>query len=243
MAIPPDQPVPPPPANARAVAPDEAYRRTFFDRHGPDGAVALRSLAYAPQILGMLAIFFALLSAKLHTSLLVKVLFVAVGASVATAGVLGAILYLGRATGDAVRVATAGGASTPYEVKFSREEALVMQGRVAEALESFEREIAAPSRNVDPIDARARAAELYAKHGNARRAAELLREVQRAPGVRPGLDIYATNRLVDLLLGPLGDRGRALVELRRLIDRYPNTTAASHARVALGKLKKDVTSG
>jgi len=48
-----------------------------------------------------------------------------------------------------------------------------------------------------------------------------------------------TNRLADLYNGPLKQPGKALVELRRLIDRAPGTPAADHARVALARLKSD----
>ena len=49
---------------------------------------------------------------------------------------------------------------------------------------------------------------------NPTRAAELFREVQRIPGVTVGEDICVSNRLVDLLTGPLADRGKAMGELR-----------------------------
>ena len=118
-----------------------------------------------------------------------------------------------------------GGSSTPYVEQYSQQQALVMQGRVDEALQSFEAIIDAAPGNVD---ARIKAAELYAgDHRDPARAAELFRQVQRIPGVAPGSDVYASNRLVDLLVGPLADPGRAMVELRRLIERHPGTTAAS----------------
>lgn len=50
-------------------------------------------------------------------------------------------------------------------------------------------------------------------------------------------DVYVTNRLVDLLAGPLGDAGRACVELRKLIERYPGSANAQRAREALARLK------
>jgi hypothetical protein len=83
-----------------------------------------------------------------------------------------------------------------------------------------------------------KAAELYSREKrNHARAAELFREIQRTPGLTAGEDVYATNRLVDLLTGPLEDPGRALGELRRLVDRYPGSAAAVHARAALVTLK------
>lgn len=149
----------------------------------------------------------------------------------------GALWFSNRA-GNAMRYVTEGGSSTPYEDQFSQEQALVMQRDYPAALELFEQRIAR-----SPGDARARlaAADLYMTHGeNPRRAAELYREVQRLPAVHTGQDVYASNRLADLYLGPLHEPGRALVEFRRLIDRYPGTTAAAHAKMALANLKDDL---
>jgi len=101
----------------------------------------------------------------------------------------------------------------------------------------FEQKIAAA-----PAEPRVRmaAADLYMTHGaNPGRAAELYREVQRLPQIRSGHDIYVSNKLADLYLGPLKVPGKALVEFRRLIERYPGTAAARHAQAALGNLKSD----
>jgi tetratricopeptide (TPR) repeat protein len=112
---------------------------------------------------------------------------------------------------------------------------LVMQGKLDEAIESYEAVIA---EKPDAADARIKAAELYAREKkNPVRAAELFREVQRVPGVSIGDDVYAANRLIDLLNGPLNEPGRALVELRRMIEKYPGSAAASHARDAIAALK------
>ncbi|MGH7622660.1 MAG: tetratricopeptide repeat protein, partial [Gemmatimonadaceae bacterium] len=127
------------------------------------------------------------------------------------------------------------GTSTPYKEQYSYQQALVMQGRLDDALESFEAVIA---EQPAAIDARLRAAELYARDkGNHARAAELFRQVQRIESVSAGEFVLATNRLVDLLSGPLGESGRALVELRRLIERYPSLPAAEHARAVLRRMK------
>ena len=71
------------------------------------------------------------------------------------------------------------------------------------------------------------------------RAAELFGRMCSAfPASPPAPISTSSNRLVDLLVGPLADPGRAMVELRRLIERHPGTTAASHARDALARLKE-----
>ncbi len=141
----------------------------------------------------------------------------------------------GSAVGDGWKTIAVDGSSTPYREQFSYQQALVMQGRLDEALQSFEMIIA---EQLLAVDARIRAAELYARDKqDPRRAAELFRDVQRIESVTSGEFMYATNRLVDLYTGPLVEPGRALVELRRLIERFPGTSAAEHARDALGRLK------
>jgi len=88
------------------------------------------------------------------------------------------------------------------------------------------------------VSARLRAAALYASRGDdPQRAAELLREARLIPGISTRDDIAAANRLIELLMGPLGDPGRAMVELRRLIDRHPGTDAAARAKLTLAELK------
>jgi TolA-binding protein len=137
-----------------------------------------------------------------------------------------------------VTTVTVSGASTPYVDQFSYQQSLVMQGKVDEALASFESII---TENPHRVDAHMRAGELYAaQKGNPRRAAELFRSAQAIPTISAGEDVYVTNRLVDLYTGPLGTPGRALIELRRLIDRYPGTVPASYARAALSKIKKEM---
>jgi hypothetical protein len=134
-----------------------------------------------------------------------------------------------------------GGETTPYEEQFSEMQALVMQSKYGEALDLFEHQIA-----LTPGEPRVRiaAADLYGTYGkNPKRAAELYREVQRIKDVQSGHDIYATNKLADLYLGPLKEPGRALVEFRRLMSRYPNSAAAKNAHLAIGNLKPQIVQG
>ena len=142
---------------------------------------------------------------------------------------------LGEAAGRGWKHVAVDGSSTPYEPQFSLEQSLVMQGRVDDALASFEQIIAAEPGSIAP---RIRAAELYAREKNDhRRAAELFRDVLRSPAISGGENVYVTNRLVDLYIGPLNDPRRALVELRRLIETRPGSQAAAHARRSLADLK------
>ncbi len=204
-----------------------AYKPTLFDRHGPDAGHLLQAWGYGLLI-------FALTTGTLMARVGFRWWELPVGAGL---GALGGGIgwFIGSVIGDAWNAVAVDGSSTPYERQFSYEQSLVMQGRVDDALSSFEAVIAA-----EPalVAARIRAAELYiAEKADHLRAAELFREVSRLPFLASGDDVYVTNRLVDLYLGPLNDRGRAMVELRRFIDRRPGSRAADHARRSLASLK------
>jgi hypothetical protein len=203
------------------------YEPTLFDRRGPEAANLLHALGFALLVFGV-TVGALLLQIGFHWWEL------PVGAGVgALAGGTG--WFVSEAIGGAWKQVAVDGSSTPYERQFSFEQSLVMQGRVDDALDSFEAIIAAEPGSITP---RIKAAEVYAREKkDYRRAAELFRDVLRSPAIRGGDDVYATNRLVDLYIGPLNDPRRALVELRRLIDTRPGTDAAEHARRSLADLK------
>jgi hypothetical protein len=133
------------------------------------------------------------------------------------------------------------GKSTPYEQTFSFQESLAIRGDVAGALESYEAIIA---ENPAAIPPRLKAAEHYARgNRDPKRAAELFREVRDIPGCPARDAVYASSRLADLYDGPLEEPGRALVELRRIIEQYPGSRVAEHARLALPALKARLQPG
>jgi hypothetical protein len=205
------------------------YKPTLLDRRGPDARDLVRAWTY-----GLMAfvITLGLVTAARHRFSPMNVVIAAV------AGALTRFFTeaLGDATGRVFQRFTMGGSTTPYVAQYSYQQTLVMQGRLDDALASFEAVIA---EQPTAIDACLRAAELYARDGhNPVRAAELFRQVQHAGTAQPGQIAQATNRLVDLLLGPLDDPGRAQVELRKLSERLPGTAAAAHARTALARLKE-----
>lgn len=208
------------------IEPSE-YEPTLFDRHGPGAADSLRAWAYGLMVFGI-----SLSAFTLQRGFSLAALVGCALAGIATAGVG---LLVSQAVGGAWKRALVDGTSTPYKEQYSYQQALVMQGKIDEALESYEGVIA---EKPDAVDVRLRAAELYVKErANHARAADLFRQVQRCDGASSGEWILATNRLVDLLAGPLETPGRAAVELRRLIERYPSSAAAEHARAALRTLK------
>ena len=205
---------------------------------GPDGALVLRAAGRGAPAAFIGAILFALIGSRVGLDGYALTAFTLVGALTLLACAAVLALRLGKGAGQVFQHMTAGGSSTPYEEQFSQEQALVMRRDYAAALALFEQRIASDAR-----DSRARvaAADLYATHGqNPMRAAELYREVQRMADLQSGHDIYVSNKLADLYLGPLNTPGRALVELRRIVQRYPRSPAAEHARLAIANLKPDL---
>src|SRR6266550_2009981 len=213
-----------------------SYKQTLFDRLGPDAASSIRSMIYG-LVLG--PVFFLLLlgvgSVHLHLAGWQNLLFALVGGVVIGVSVAKLPVMIGNSAGDAATIVVAGGNSTPYTEQYSYQQALVMQGRLDEALSTYEAIIAEPN---STLDVRIRAAELYSHEAkNHKRAAELFREVIRDPRCTVGEEVYSANRLADLFHGPLGQPGQALVQLRRLADRYPNSVIGERALHALRSLK------
>lgn len=150
----------------------------------------------------------------------------------------------GGAAGALMRMvgySSGGGERVAFE--HSQLQAMVERGEVDAALREYEAALVA-----HPADAalRLRVADVYARRrGDHARAAALFREGRalfadgadaRSPAARDAT-LYATQRLIDLYDGPLGDQGRALVELRRLIETFPNSREAAAARATLARWK------
>lgn len=215
-----------------------SYKLTFFDRHGPAGAHRLRAMGLGIMVFFFTLPMFGLASVKWGLGVAGTIAFTLAASAVLSGMAMYFGLRGGQAAGDVMQYVTAGGSSTPYEEQFSEVQALVMQRDYLGAAALFEHRIAH-----GPPDPRVlvAAADLYRTHAeNPKRAAELYRQVQRLPDVAGGHDVYVSNKLADLYLGPLKEPGRALVEFRRLIHRYPNSRTAEQARMALSNLKADV---
>ncbi len=210
------------------------YKLTMFDRHGAAAADIVRARAYGLMVFGLVFGIGSALTRQLSWT----IFFAAILSGIVISWAAQAIA---NSVGWTWKRFMVDGASTPYVEQYSYQQSLVMQGKLDEALESFEAVIAEKPGEIDP---RTKAAELYDREKkNHKRAAELFREVQRIETCPPGTFIYAANRLVDLYLGPLNEPGRALVELRKLIDKYPGTPAAEQARTALANLKSRFVEG
>src|SRR3954469_16725904 len=209
-----------------SAADGKGYKRTLFDKYGPEAADQARIASWliVPIVAG----------GGIGAAWFVQKGFSA--AWVITGALLGAVLGGAALALVATSASQGGGAllrsfiqpgGTAMDRQYSLEDAMVMRGDVESALASYEKIILESPNDPQP---RIRAAELLAKSGMRDRAENLLRSVQRLPGVPARDHIFAPNRLVDLYLAWPGSERKGLRELRRLIDTYPETPAAKRAR-------------
>lgn len=218
----------------------DGYKRTLFDKHGPEAADLARTV-YSLVIPTVAGLFLgAALAVRRHLSPALVVLAAFAGAVVLDVWWWYFVTRMSHGAGKLFGEFIQPTASGSYERQYSHEDAMVMRGDVGGALASYEEIILEAPTDPQP---RLRAAELYAKAGQRERAEELYRSVQRLQRVPPKDDVFASNRLVDLYLAWPGNETKGLRELRRLIDTYPDSDVAAHARAGLTNLKSklDIT--
>lgn len=214
------------------------YRKSFFDRVGIDRAIILmRTLPWAVAgggVIGMLG--GGVLLPRFGVPPLLSLVLGFVGGTLIAVYVTSFIVETGA--GLALRTLQPKGDTTPYAFDFSQIEAHVVRGDHAAAAVLWADAIA---ERPGDVEVRVRAGDFFAGvGGDPARAHALFREVQSLPAAPPERLLYVSQRLVDLYLGPLGDKGRAVVELRRIIDRWPNSAPARHGREALQRLKAEL---
>ncbi len=143
-------------------------------------------------------------------------------------GIGGTTALFGRLYGGS------GSTGTPTPKSYWRAQALSVRGDNAQALDSLELEALD-----DPGDPRPflRAAAICTGELNdSKSAIEWYRRAQRAERIDPETHTYVSTRLVELYES-MGEDGRAMVELRRLISLHPESKYADHARRHLTAIK------
>jgi tetratricopeptide (TPR) repeat protein len=119
---------------------------------------------------------------------------------------------------------------------FSHAEALAAAGRMEEAAAAFEALHAERGDRAEVLHAEI--AWQLKPGGSVERAKTLLQRLRKAAGATRADELYATQRLIDLYLGPLRDPDRAMSELRRVIQQFPGSRDAEGAEVALATLRE-----
>ncbi len=211
------------------------YRRTLFDRFGPEAADYLNAFRGAFVAAGLFGAYGGARYASEHD------VNPFLGGLLGFAGVFVvtfvAIIGVSRLAGGSFSAFIQ--PQGTYEETFSYEDSLLARGHHAAAIAAFEKHITQGTGGVPLL---IRTADLHAKHQNPKRAAELYRMAQETPKIAAESHMYATNRLIDLYMGPLSNADAAVSELRRLIAMHPSSDAAKHARAALVSLKRQLRS-
>jgi hypothetical protein len=146
-------------------------------------------------------------------------------------------VFVVKGAGDVAAAFTLPAKAGFYAKEHSEIDTLEVRGDFKGAVAAWEAVAIAEPGNPWPL---VRSAELYARElGDPAMAVERFRLARALPGAKPELQRYASQKIIDLLLGPLGDRGRAMVELRMLIDSHPASREAEGAREALRNLKAE----
>lgn len=156
------------------------------------------------------------------------------------AEVLVAVLVLAMVEGGARAMMSAvapTGSSTPSVDDYSFEKSLLARGRLDEALTEIEVRLA---NHPDDPALCLFAADVHAREARDPAAAErLYLHAREIPTASKAQDYAATNRLIDLYLGPLDNPTRASEELERMRTRHAGTSAAAGAEKLLVTLRGD----
>jgi hypothetical protein len=116
---------------------------------------------------------------------------------------------------------------------YSHAEALAVKGNREAATKAFDQVRAEHGEKASLL--RAEADVQLRSDGDAERARELQMRLRKAADATRADELYATHRLIDLYLGPIGDEARAVSELRRLVERFPGTRDAEGAQAELDR--------
>jgi len=138
--------------------------------------------------------------------------------------------YLGRLYGG-------GSTGTPTPPSYWRAQALSVRGAHKEALESLEAE--ALSDLGDPGPCLRAAALCIEELDDPEAAVEWYKRARKTARITAETDAYVSIRLVDLYEAR-DEAGRAMVELRRLLERHPDSQYAQPARARLKALKAEL---
>lgn len=166
--------------------------------------------------------------------------------------VLGGAAFGGVVTRAIVRTVMGGGerlakelifpdAEGTYAPQYSHIQALEVQERYAEAFAAWMQVAEERPNNPSPL---LRAADLQVRQlKDGPTALALYERVRRMPALTEETLRYATQKIIDIHLGPGGDAGRALVELRRFVETFPAGRETAGARAAIARLKAEARQG
>jgi tetratricopeptide (TPR) repeat protein len=130
------------------------------------------------------------------------------------------------------------GRSTPVKHEYSYAESLAVRGRYEEATVAYE---AAVSEFPDDPEPYLRIARLYRdKLDSYEQAVFWFKRARKDSGISKGQELLASQEIIEIYRDKLCTPTRAIPELARLLDRFPEDQTADWARRELARLKEQV---
>lgn len=146
-------------------------------------------------------------------------------------------LALRGAGGLAARYTGLRGGTTPPRREYSAAQALAAQGRYLEAVDAYEVAAAESEGNPEPYLAIARILRDHLKDFEA--SAGWFRRARRDARLTRGQELLVAQELVELYTTRLGDAGRAIPELARIVQLEPNGPRGQAAARRLAELRSE----
>jgi len=131
--------------------------------------------------------------------------------------------------------------STPRRKEYSRAEALAVRGQYDQAIEAYEVALSEAPEDPEPY---VRIARIY--RDDLKRYDEALFWFKRArsdASIDRGRELLVAQEIIEIHSRRLGSPERAIPELARLIDRFPDDPVADWARGEMGRLKQQMWDG
>jgi hypothetical protein len=221
-----------------SIKPDPNYRRSLTDKMGPEGSDLFRALNWSilPIAAGFLIGFFWVARRGLPPNHALAAFYLVLGGLIGAmiVGGSGMLFIFGMTHGAGAGMQAFVYPEGDYKRDYSLEDSFVARGEIDRAITSYET-IAAAER--DNFEVRMRAAELCRTRSAFDKAAAFYRDVQSRAG--KDADVRASMRLIDLYMLWPNHKPKAMSELRRLMDRYPDSAIAESSRKALANLKSE----
>jgi hypothetical protein len=203
------------------------------DRHHGSAVLQVAWSMAVGSLVTMAAVFAGVAAGRLTAGYALASVAGGIGAGMLTYWSIGQIAQ--RTAAGVLRFVHPGGRPATGDSDFSRQDTLIVRGQLHEALASFERFLA---EHPGHVGGTLRVAALNAQLERWDDAAAAYNAARSHVTATPADRLHATQRLIDLYLGPLADEGASLRELRRLIDTFPDSAVAAGARQAIVAIKR-----
>jgi hypothetical protein len=167
------------------------------------------------------------------------VLYIAIGAAMAVAVIFGITTLLSEGSGAAAGALHApSGKSTPAKREYSQAEALTARGEYDRAVALLETSVADYPSDPEPY---LKLARLHRDQlGDYEQAVQWFRRARAEADIGSRRELLATQEIIEVYTHKLREPRRALPELARLADRFPDSPAAAAARRELHVLRQEM---